>query len=83
MVATTAKSTIETNAGSHGQMWEAVRTRDSRADGRFVYAVKSTGIYCRPTCPSRRPASYRVSFFTRAFDAEAAGFRACCWLHIH
>ncbi len=77
MVATTAKSTIKTNAGSHGQMWEAVRTRGSRADGRFVYAVKSTGIYCRPTCPSRRPASYRVSFFTRAFDAEAAGFRAC------
>ena len=77
MVATTAKSTIETNAGSHGQMWEAVRTRDSRADGRFVYAVKSTGIYCRPTCPSQRPASYRVSFFTRAFDAEAAAFRAC------
>jgi AraC family transcriptional regulator of adaptative response/methylated-DNA-[protein]-cysteine methyltransferase len=58
-------------------MWEAVQNRDSRADGRFVYAVTSTGIYCRPTCPSRRPAPYRVAFFTRAVEAEAAGFRAC------
>ena len=58
-------------------MWEAVRTRDSSADGRFVYAVSSTGIYCRPTCPSRRPAPHRVAFFTGAVEAEAAGFRAC------
>jgi AraC family transcriptional regulator of adaptative response/methylated-DNA-[protein]-cysteine methyltransferase len=59
------------------QKWEAVQARDSRADGRFVYAVTSTGIYCRPTCPSRRPAPHRVAFFNRAVEAEDAGFRAC------
>ncbi len=72
MVAATDK-----NTGPAGKMWEAVQTRDSRADGRFVYAVRSTGIYCRPTCPSRRPAPHQVAFFPRAVDAEAAGFRAC------
>ncbi|MCH8894330.1 MAG: bifunctional DNA-binding transcriptional regulator/O6-methylguanine-DNA methyltransferase Ada [Chloroflexi bacterium] len=72
MVAITEKHT-----GLDPKMWEAVRTRDSSADGRFVYAVSSTGIYCRPTCPSRRPAPHRVAFFTGAVEAEAAGFRAC------
>ncbi|MCH9016838.1 MAG: bifunctional DNA-binding transcriptional regulator/O6-methylguanine-DNA methyltransferase Ada [Chloroflexi bacterium] len=72
MVAITEKHT-----GLDPKMWEAVRTRDSSADGRFVYAVRSTGIYCRPTCPSRRPAPHRVAFFTGAVEAEAAGFRAC------
>ena len=42
-----------------------------------MYAVRSTGIYCRPTCPSRRPAPHRVAFFNRIIEAEAAGFRAC------
>ena len=65
------------NAGSATEMWHAVRTRDSKADGRFVYAVRSTGIYCRPTCPSRRPAPQRVAFFAGPGEAEAAGFRAC------
>ncbi len=63
--------------GTADKMWEAVQTRDSTADGRFVYAVRSTGIYCRPTCPSRRPSPHRVAFFPRAADAESAGFRAC------
>ncbi|MDA1129425.1 MAG: bifunctional DNA-binding transcriptional regulator/O6-methylguanine-DNA methyltransferase Ada [Chloroflexi bacterium] len=63
--------------GQVEEMWQAVQTRDSRADGRFVYAVRSTGIYCRPTCPSRRPSPNRVAFFPRAVDAETAGFRAC------
>ena len=67
----------EKHTGLDPKMWEAVRTRDSSADGRFVYAVSSTGIYCRPTCPSRRPAPHRVAFFTGAVEAEAAGFRAC------
>ncbi|MDA0264407.1 MAG: bifunctional DNA-binding transcriptional regulator/O6-methylguanine-DNA methyltransferase Ada [Chloroflexi bacterium] len=65
------------NSGIDPDKWEAVQTRDARADGRFVYSVSSTGIYCRPTCPSRRPAPHRVAFFPRAVDAEAAGFRAC------
>jgi AraC family transcriptional regulator of adaptative response/methylated-DNA-[protein]-cysteine methyltransferase len=57
--------------------WRAVEERDERYDGQFVYAVSSTGIYCRPTCPSRRPSRANASFFAKAADAEAAGFRAC------
>ena len=57
--------------------WRAVQARDVRFDGTFVYAVRSTGIYCRPTCPSRRPRPDRVAFFSAPDDAEAHGFRAC------
>jgi AraC family transcriptional regulator of adaptative response/methylated-DNA-[protein]-cysteine methyltransferase len=57
--------------------WNAVLTHDRRCDGAFVYAVSSTGVYCRPSCPSRRPARHRVSFFPAPQQAEAAGFRAC------
>jgi AraC family transcriptional regulator of adaptative response/methylated-DNA-[protein]-cysteine methyltransferase len=57
--------------------WLAVQGRDVRADGRFVYAVRSTGIYCRPSCPSRRPRPDRVAFFPTPDAAEQAGFRAC------
>jgi AraC family transcriptional regulator of adaptative response/methylated-DNA-[protein]-cysteine methyltransferase len=50
-------------------------------DGVFVYAVRSTGIYCRPSCPSRRPRSKQVVFFRTAREAQEHGFRACrrCW----
>jgi AraC family transcriptional regulator of adaptative response/methylated-DNA-[protein]-cysteine methyltransferase len=57
--------------------WNAVLERDRSADGRFVYAVSSTGIFCRPSCPSRRPLRSRVRFFDSPRDAEASGFRAC------
>jgi AraC family transcriptional regulator, regulatory protein of adaptative response / methylated-DNA-[protein]-cysteine methyltransferase len=57
--------------------WTAVLGRDAAADGRFVYAVASTGIYCRPSCPSRRPRRAQVSFCPTPAQAEAAGFRAC------
>jgi AraC family transcriptional regulator of adaptative response/methylated-DNA-[protein]-cysteine methyltransferase len=57
--------------------WEAVMARDRRADGRFVYGVRSTGVYCRPSCPSRRPRRAVVVFFDRPADAEREGFRAC------
>jgi AraC family transcriptional regulator of adaptative response/methylated-DNA-[protein]-cysteine methyltransferase len=57
--------------------WDAVLQRDRAYDGRFVYAVRSTGIYCRPTCPSRRPARLQVVFFAGAEPAEHAGFRPC------
>lgn len=57
--------------------WEAVRTRDAAADGHFVYAVKTTGIYCRPSCPSRPAKRQNVTFFDTAEDAAAAGFRPC------
>jgi AraC family transcriptional regulator of adaptative response/methylated-DNA-[protein]-cysteine methyltransferase len=57
--------------------WHAVLDRDTRADGSFVYAVRSTGIYCRPSCPSRRPRRDRVEFFASSADAVVAGYRAC------
>jgi len=57
--------------------WAAVQARDWRRDGTFVYAVTSTGIYCRPSCPSRRPARANVRFFDQPADAERSGFRAC------
>jgi len=57
--------------------WQAIATRDPRADGRFVYGVTSTGIFCRPTCPSRRPRRDRVRLFAAPAEAAAAGFRAC------
>ena len=59
------------------QRWAAVQQRDRRFANRFVYAVSSTGIYCRPTCPSRRPHPAKVRFFDRAGDARQAGYRPC------
>jgi len=58
-------------------LWRAVQARDRKADGAFVYAVRSTGIYCRPSCPSRKPRREQVIFFPLAEAAEQKGFRAC------
>jgi len=63
--------------GAEENRWTAVLARDRAVDGAFVYAVQSTGIYCRPSCPSRRPRRDRVSFFDAPVDARAAGYRAC------
>jgi AraC family transcriptional regulator of adaptative response/methylated-DNA-[protein]-cysteine methyltransferase len=57
--------------------WQAVAARDAAFDGRFVLGVVTTGIYCRPSCPARRPKRDNVRFFDTPADAEAAGFRAC------
>ena len=59
------------------EMWRAVEARDASADGRFVVAVRTTGIYCRPSCPSRHPRRENVSFYPDPSAAEAAGFRPC------
>src|ERR1051326_7397445 len=59
------------------QLWQAVVSRDAHFDGKFVFAVSSTKIYCRPSCPSRRPSRERVSFFKLPEAAEQAGYRAC------
>src|SRR5438045_3764377 len=59
------------------QRWQAVLARDRRCDGKFVYAVRSTGIYCRPSCASRRPRRTQVTFFPIPEAAERAGYRAC------
>jgi AraC family transcriptional regulator of adaptative response/methylated-DNA-[protein]-cysteine methyltransferase len=61
--------------------WQAVQARDRGADGAFVYAVRSTGIYCRPSCPSRKPRRKQVSFFALPEAAEQQGFRACLRCH--
>jgi AraC family transcriptional regulator, regulatory protein of adaptative response / methylated-DNA-[protein]-cysteine methyltransferase len=60
-----------------GKQWQQVLERDASADGQFFYAVKSTGIFCKPSCPSRRPTRKQVRFFPTTEAAEAAGFRAC------
>jgi AraC family transcriptional regulator of adaptative response/methylated-DNA-[protein]-cysteine methyltransferase len=57
--------------------WNAVVRRDSGRDGEFVFAVSSTGVYCRPSCPARRPRRENVTFYSRPEQAEKAGFRAC------
>jgi AraC family transcriptional regulator of adaptative response/methylated-DNA-[protein]-cysteine methyltransferase len=59
------------------QMWEAVVARKANAPQAFVYAVRTTGIYCRPTCPSRKPRRDSVSFFSSPDLAEVAGYREC------
>ncbi len=58
-------------------MWEAFDRRDRSADGRFVVAVKSTRIYCKPSCPARRPKRENVSFFNTGAEAVGAGYRPC------
>src|SRR5260370_25909184 len=59
------------------KQWKVVLARDANADGKFVYAVGSTGIFCRATCPSRRPKRKLVEFFATPAAAERAGYRAC------
>ena len=63
------------------ERWQAVLARDRRCDGAFVYAVRSTGIYCRPSCASRRPRRTQVTFFPIPEAAEREGFRACLRCH--
>ena len=57
--------------------WQAVLERDQSRDGTFFYGVRSTGIYCRPSCPARRPGRDQVVFFQQPAQAEQAGFRPC------
>jgi uncharacterized protein len=57
--------------------WEAVKRRDQKADGAFFYSVKTTGVFCRPSCPGRLPLRENVDFHSNADEAERAGFRPC------
>jgi len=68
-VARTAKNVVQ------DPRWDAVIARDPAADGKFVYAVRTTGIYCKPSSASRRPKPENVEFFDTARAAEAAGYR--------
>src|SRR5947209_2387631 len=64
-------------ASTDDARWQAVLRRDRQADGMFVFGVVSTGVYCRPSCPARRPLRKNVKFFSTCNDAEKAGLRAC------
>ena len=76
-------SEIQTSTGqgisghAAARYWQATLARDSRADGTFVLAVRSTHIYCRPSCPARRPLRRNVVFFHTREEAEKQGYRAC------
>ncbi len=62
---------------STNAQWKAILERDARADGRFVYAVRTTGVYCRPSCASRKPKRENVLIFAVPESAEGRGFRPC------
>ena len=68
-------------AGADDLRWQAVLARDPAHDGAFVFAVRSTGIYCRASCPARRPRRSQVRFYPGPDEAERAGFRACRRCH--
>ena len=67
----------KTGASDTDPRWSAVLARDAARDGEFVFAVSSTGVYCRPSCPSRRARRENVQFYDRPELAERAGYRAC------
>lgn len=69
------------SVNNNPELWKAVESRDASLDGSFVFAVRSTGIYCRPSCPARRPRRENVRFFQVPEAAEQAGFRACRRCH--
>jgi len=70
---TTARATTT----ERDSRWQAVLARDPRADGQFLYSVRTTGVYCRPSCAARRARPENVLFHATAADAERAGFRPC------
>src|SRR5437870_108296 len=77
MKPTATEAPIAPQAISKEAGWQAVASRDRGFDGQLFYAVKTTGIYCRPSCPSRRPRPENVEFYFDREAAERAGFRAC------
>jgi AraC family transcriptional regulator of adaptative response/methylated-DNA-[protein]-cysteine methyltransferase len=79
MIVARKNSTRTSGVASHAadRLWQATLRRDHRADGTFVFAVRSTHIYCRPSCPARRPLRQNTLFFGTAQEAESEGFRPC------
>jgi AraC family transcriptional regulator of adaptative response/methylated-DNA-[protein]-cysteine methyltransferase len=77
---TTAGQTARTKSktfATDAARWQAIARRDPAADGCFVYSVRTTGVYCRPTCPARRALRRNVRFHRTAGEAEAHGYRPC------
>jgi AraC family transcriptional regulator of adaptative response/methylated-DNA-[protein]-cysteine methyltransferase len=72
-----SKPVIEPAEAAGDPRWNAVVARDAERDGEFVFAVSSTGVYCRPSCAARRPRRENVQFFLKPEAAEQAGYRAC------
>ncbi len=71
------KDPMKGGTGDEDTRYEAVRSRDGRFDGEFFFAVRTTGIYCRPSCPAVTPKRENVRFYASAAAAQGAGFRAC------
>lgn len=59
------------------EAWTLIQTRDARADGQLFYGVRTTGVFCRPSCPSRRPGRHNVELFSDLINALRAGYRPC------
>lgn len=68
---------MQTAAQTADDYWHAVETRDRSFDGKFFYSVSTTGIYCRPSCPARRPNRRNIAFHASSAAAEKAGYRPC------
>jgi len=70
-----------TQSGKRSLKWQAVIEKDPSADGKFYFSIKTTGVFCLPSCPARPPLRKNVAFHNTPADAEQAGFRACkrCW----
>ncbi len=77
MSRTLGKPRSRKSAAGDERCWNAVAARDPSFDGTFYFSVATTGVYCRPSCPARRPKRQNVRFHATAADAEAAGFRPC------
>ena len=73
----TAKSRNPATATLDDPRWAAVVARDAKADGQFFYSVRTTGVYCRPSCAARTARPENVAFHLTAIEAQRAGFRAC------
>ena len=80
MTSQTGPPSVPAGDATHGaadSFWLAIQSRDAGFDGLFYYGVRTTGVFCRPACPSRRPGRANVSYFALPEAARAAGFRAC------
>ncbi|MEY4939711.1 MAG: hypothetical protein RIQ93_1446 [Verrucomicrobiota bacterium] len=80
-VTTTSHPALRRKYETEAQRWRALLQKDAAADGHFLYSVRTTGIYCRPSCASRMPLRKNVDFHPTCQVAEAAGFRACKRCH--
>ena len=77
------RRTINAPENDHDDRWDAILARNSKFDGKFVFGVQSTRIYCKPSCPARHPRRVNVVFFSVPEEAEQSGFRPCKRCHPH